>query len=106
MRLNKAGLQAEKGIEILSNKRPQLVKLKPKTGRRHQLRLHCRFAGAPIIGDLTYNENAVKLSEAEPRLCLHAAALYNEAVGRWIIADECKFLGEYGLSVREAVGEL
>lgn len=44
--------------------------LEPRTGRRHQLRLHCSHAGHPIVGDYTY---------ANDRLCyrtfLHAAAL-------------------------------
>lgn len=33
-----------------------LVLLKPHTGRRHQLRVHCAFIGHPIVGDLTYND--------------------------------------------------
>ncbi len=31
------------------------VRLQPRTGRRHQLRLHCLCLGHPIVGDYTYN---------------------------------------------------
>ncbi|XP_072043770.1 RNA pseudouridylate synthase domain-containing protein 1-like [Amphiura filiformis] len=31
------------------------VKLCPKTGRRHQLRVHCQSIGYPIVGDYTYS---------------------------------------------------
>lgn len=31
-----------------------LLELKPKTGRMHQLRIHCKYLGHPIIGDQKY----------------------------------------------------
>jgi RluA family pseudouridine synthase len=37
-----------------------LLKLKPHTGRTHQIRIHCAFIGHPIVGDKLYG-----LSEAE-----------------------------------------
>ena len=36
-----------------------LLKLFPKTGRTHQLRLHCRFIGHPIVGDVKYGINGI-----------------------------------------------
>jgi 23S rRNA-/tRNA-specific pseudouridylate synthase len=38
------------------------------TGRRHQIRLHMRFAGYPILGDATYGERPEGLA----RMMLHA----------------------------------
>ncbi len=35
-----------------------LVQLRPKTGRTHQLRVHCAYIGHPIIGDRIYSNNA------------------------------------------------
>lgn len=48
----------------------QRVRLWPRTGRTHQLRVHCASAGAPILGDRLYGEHA-----SAPRLLLHATEL-------------------------------
>lgn len=48
------------------------VKLFPKTGRSHQLRVHMRELGHPILGDPFY---ATGEARAHPRLMLHAEAL-------------------------------
>ena len=47
-----------------------LLKLTPKTGRTHQLRLHCASTGHPILGDRLYGD-----AESAERLCLHACGL-------------------------------
>lgn len=51
------------------------------TGRRHQLRIHCREAGHPIVGDLTYSpeETEEHLQQVE-RMLLHAWRLYLPAI--------------------------
>lgn len=46
-----------------------LVELKPKTGRTHQLRVHLKYLGHPIVGDPVYG------GEAADRLYLHAGRL-------------------------------
>ena len=47
--------------------------LYPRTGRSHQLRVHCLALGHPILGDRLYaHEQAY---EAAPRLNLHAERL-------------------------------
>lgn len=50
-----------------------LVRLFPKTGRSHQLRVHLKEIGHPIFGDHLYAPDEVR--DAEPRLCLHAEFL-------------------------------
>lgn len=50
------------------------VRLEPKTGRRHQLRLHMVVAGHAIVGDATYNNNS-DTPTTYPRMCLHAHSL-------------------------------
>ena len=41
-----------------------MVALQPVTGRTHQLRVHCAFLGAPILGDPQYgSEESLRLSE-------------------------------------------
>jgi len=43
------------------------VRLFPKTGRTHQLRVHLAHLGAPILGDRLYG-----VADSAPRLMLHA----------------------------------
>ncbi|RJO67319.1 MAG: RluA family pseudouridine synthase [Myxococcales bacterium] len=45
-----------------------LVRLRPETGRTHQLRVHLAHFGAPILGDVLYGPTP----PAAPRLLLHA----------------------------------
>jgi 23S rRNA pseudouridine1911/1915/1917 synthase len=49
-----------------------LVLLRPKTGRTHQLRVHMRYLGHPIIGDAVYGS---KDSVSDASLMLHAKKL-------------------------------
>jgi 23S rRNA pseudouridine955/2504/2580 synthase len=56
-----------------------LVELTPRTGRTHQLRVHCRAAGHPIAGDPRYGNptfnRLMRRRYGLERLFLHAAAL-------------------------------
>ena len=45
------------------------LELRPKTGRTHQIRVHCETLGCPVVGDPTYG------GPAGERLQLHARAL-------------------------------
>ena len=47
-----------------------LLELKPTTGRTHQLRVHLKYLGTPILGDPVYGSGA-----AAARLFLHASSL-------------------------------
>lgn len=49
-----------------------LVELRPVTGRTHQLRVHLRWLGHPILGDPLY---AGRARGSAPRLLLHARRL-------------------------------
>lgn len=55
------------------DERETRVRLYPKTGRSHQLRVHMLALGHPILGDPFYAEGAVR--DAYPRLMLHAENL-------------------------------
>ncbi|KDM92504.1 hypothetical protein EA58_06065 [Photobacterium galatheae] len=60
--------------EVLeSDGQTSLVKLRPITGRSHQLRVHMQALGHPILGDEFYAHEAAEA--AAPRLQLHAAEL-------------------------------
>ncbi|WP_286238656.1 23S rRNA pseudouridine(955/2504/2580) synthase RluC [Neptuniibacter halophilus] len=55
-----------------------LVEARPITGRTHQIRVHCQFAGHPIAGDDKYTsdqDNALMRERGVNRLFLHAAEL-------------------------------
>lgn len=53
------GRPSETRFEVVeSMKEVALVNLFPKTGRTHQLRVHCAAIGHPIVGDATYGASA------------------------------------------------
>lgn len=62
-----------------------LLELQPATGRTHQLRIHCREMGHPILGCDMYAPPAIL--GAAPRLMLHATriAFRHPATGRKIV---------------------
>lgn len=92
-----------------------LVELKLETGRTHQIRVHMKEAGHPIVGDSTYGADGRvsglksvqlrKLIEAMPRFALHAFELgfYHPTAGDFLrlqskwpadlrpLVDHCEF---------------
>ena len=68
------GKPAETFYEVVkANNHYSMLKLRPITGRTHQLRVHLKYLGHPILGDRVYGE---KLPEDLPeRLYLHAERL-------------------------------
>jgi len=58
-------------IPLLATDALSLVKLKPQTGRTHQLRVHMAHLGHPILGDELYGEADDRIG----RHALHAAHL-------------------------------
>lgn len=68
-RVGSNGKNAVTKYEVLaSDDKYSLVKLQPKTGRTHQLRVHMKYLNTPILGDKVYGKPA-------DRLYLHAASL-------------------------------
>ncbi|HUY53458.1 MAG TPA: RluA family pseudouridine synthase [Candidatus Dormibacteraeota bacterium] len=54
---------------VSQNSKYSLLRLEPKTGRTHQLRVHLKYLKHPIIGDTFYD------GESDGRLYLHASEL-------------------------------
>lgn len=64
------GAEAETEFRLLTAERGHwLVEAQPVTGRTHQVRVHARDAGFPILGDERYGGSPFS------RLCLHAQSL-------------------------------
>ena len=64
------GKEAETFYKVVkSNGERSLLELKPTTGRTHQLRVHMKYLGHPIVGDPVYGK-----ADAD-RLYLHASEL-------------------------------
>ncbi len=62
--------------------RSSLVEARPETGRHHQIRVHLRAAGAPILFDPLYGRGLMPAAIAEApctRLALHAERVEIEA---------------------------
>lgn len=56
--------------------RATLMRALPETGRTHQIRVHCQFAGHPIVGDTKYTPRSDSQGLiSAPSLCLHAQVL-------------------------------
>jgi tRNA pseudouridine32 synthase/23S rRNA pseudouridine746 synthase len=70
---HETGKPALTGYKVVkSSDEETRVRLFPKTGRSHQLRVHMLSLGHPILGDPLY---APETTEAHPRMMLHAEEL-------------------------------
>ena len=65
------------------------VLLRPATGRRHQLRLHCAELGHPIVGDVTYGPDSSSSSSrninAAAATCSSPSELRIKAIDRMML---------------------
>lgn len=70
-RVDPGGKEAITTYEVIAtNNELSLVKLWPKTGRTHQLRVHLQYINTPILGDRVYGR-----ASSGDRLYLHAHSL-------------------------------
>jgi len=73
MRVDPLGLPAVTDWRVLGRGAGlSLLELKPRSGRTHQLRVHCQAMGWPILGDPVYGNGR---RENAPPLHLHARAI-------------------------------
>jgi len=82
------GKSALTHFEVMERKKDRTrVLLKPVTGRSHQLRIHMRELGHPILGcDMYAHETALDMAS---RLMLHATTLEftHPTTGQWLRGD-------------------
>jgi tRNA pseudouridine32 synthase/23S rRNA pseudouridine746 synthase len=70
---HETGRPAQTDWEVIGREAEETrVRLRPLTGRSHQLRVHMAETGHPILGDTLYATGAAR---AFPRLMLHAESL-------------------------------
>ncbi len=69
----------EEGKEAITNfkllkqfKGYALLELNPITGRTHQIRVHCKEIGNPVLNDIKYGGPKSQMKNVSNRLCLHA----------------------------------
>ena len=68
MKVREDGQEAITEYKVLEQKNGcSLLELKPLTGRTHQLRVHCKHIGCPIVGDYIYGT-----PQAGQAMLLHA----------------------------------
>lgn len=69
MEVRPDGLPSVTEYEILQEKNGlTLVRLQPKTGRMHQIRVHMAYIGCPLLSDWLYG---TKASGSIDPLCMH-----------------------------------
>jgi 23S rRNA pseudouridine955/2504/2580 synthase len=71
------GQTAETEYRVLDHaaRRIAWLELRPRTGRTHQLRAHCKVMGTPIVGDGKYGGRESEVEGLPQRLHLHARGL-------------------------------
>ena len=73
-----ATVELNVAVDRYPQSRYSLVQLKPVTGRRHQLRRHCKHLGHPIIGDAKHGKGVHNRYFAEHLACPRLLLACNE----------------------------
>lgn len=77
--IDSEGKSAQTNFELVQNLGNfSLISASPITGRTHQIRVHCKSAGFPILGDDKYGEDFINKETAKQgfkRLFLHSNSL-------------------------------
>ncbi len=72
-----------------------LVRVRPETGRRHQIRRHLAGIGHPVVGDPRYGRKGDSMPGAPDRMWLHCARLQIPAEGLDLRASLAPELSEH-----------
>ena len=79
VRVSSAGKASRTDVELLQQgAMAARLAVFPHTGRTHQIRVHCQYAGCVVLGDRKYGTDAQQeqwRAQGVTRLCLHAQRL-------------------------------
>ncbi|MGN6554596.1 MAG: RluA family pseudouridine synthase [Verrucomicrobiota bacterium] len=79
----KGGKRSRTRVEILERiSNYTLLRCEPLTGRTHQIRVHLRHVGLPIVGDVTYGGRPLFLSSLKSRYVLKKGREERPLMGR------------------------
>jgi 23S rRNA pseudouridine1911/1915/1917 synthase len=74
--VDEGGREAITRFETITHKENiSLVRAIPQTGRTHQIRVHLKYRGFPVVGDAMYGSSSVNKKYGESRHLLHAYKL-------------------------------
>ncbi|MBT4162776.1 MAG: RluA family pseudouridine synthase [Gammaproteobacteria bacterium] len=83
-RVDEAGKKAQTEFRVVSTDQTlSLIEARPMTGRTHQIRVHCRWARHPVVGDNRYGDELLDggLKQRPRRMLLHARHITIPALG-------------------------
>jgi len=70
---DREGKEAISGFQVIASRgNYSLLELSPITGRTHQLRVHCKEIGYPIVNDIKYGGSVVINRNIGKKMCLNA----------------------------------
>ncbi len=76
MTVTPEGKESISHIQVAAfNEQLSLTLIRPLTGRTHQIRVHLKYLGHPVLGDQTYGNSRLNQSLAPQRQLLHAYRL-------------------------------
>ncbi len=98
-RKSKIAITEYKVIKVLAGGAASIVECKLQTGRTHQIRVHMKHLGHPIIGDQVYGSRRMEKNLPElPRQALHAYKLAIPGVGEFeapLAEDIAELIGNF-----------
>lgn len=90
------GKEAVTNFEVLERFRvASLVALQLETGRTHQIRVHLRFAGRPVLGDPVYGVSEFRDWRISPEVRLALEALEGQALHAELLGIDHPATGEH-----------
>ena len=80
VRVSEAGQRSQTGFDVVARSRHATwLVARPVTGRTHQIRVHTKYVGYPILGDRKYGNR--KFQPRASRMMLHASTIALPEIG-------------------------
>jgi 23S rRNA pseudouridine1911/1915/1917 synthase len=112
-RYSKSVFKIQKIVKLPNSKNLILSKIHPLTGRTHQIRVHQREMGFPIVGDPIYMSRKEIISctdimnkfKIKPRLFLHASQITFENFNKKLYCISAQLPNEFDYLLNEAIND-